>query len=295
MPELMTLPETLSSRASFRIALPLVLAMAAISLAGCDSLNPFDKGEVYKPEVKADVPAETLYNKGIAAVDDHDYEKAIKAFKDINKIYPYSQWSKKSLLLETFSHYSLREFEEAASSGKRYLELYPADPDAAYAAHLIASSYYDAVLDVTKDQERAEKALVAFTEVAQRWPKSDYAADAKSKIVILRDQLAAHEMTIGRFYLNKHNYTAAINRFRVVVSHYQTTNQIEEALSRLTEAYLALGIVNEAETAAAVLGHNFPDSQWYKDTYALLQSKGSAPKENEDSWISKAFKAVKIF
>jgi len=274
---------------------PVLVALALLPLAACDSLNPFDKGEVYKPEIKPDIPAEKLYNDGLAAIDAHDYDKATKAFKDINKIYPYSQWSKKALLMETFSHYTIKESEEAAASGKRYLQLYPADADAAYAAYLIANSYYDAVLDVSRDQERAEKALVAFIEVVQRWPKSEYASDAKFKIGVLRDQLAGREMDVGRFYLQKRNYTAAINRFRVVVSQYQTTNQIEEALARLTEAYLALGIVNEAETAASILGHNFPDSQWYKDTYTLLQTKGTAPKANEDSWISKAFKSVKIY
>ena len=279
----------------FRKIGPVLVALALLPVAACDSLNPFDKGEVYKPEVKPDIPAEKLYNDGLAAIDGRDYEKATKAFKDINKIYPYSQWSKKALLMETFAHYTTKEFEEAASSGKRFLQLYPADPDAAYAAYLIANSYYNAVLDVSRNQERAEKALVAFIEVVQRWPKSDYATDAKFKIGVLRDQLAGREMEVGRFYLTKRNYTAAINRFRVVVSQYQTTNQIEEALARLTEAYLALGIVNEAETAASILGHNFPDSQWYKDTYTLLETRGTAPKANEESWISKAFKSVKIY
>lgn len=282
------------SQFRFRMVGPLLVALAIAPLAACDSINPFDKGEVYKPEIKPDIPAEKLYNDGLAAIDAHDYEKATKAFKDLNSIYPYTQWSKKALLMETFSHYSSKEFEEAEASGKRFLQLYPADADAAYAAYLIASSYYDVVLDVSRDQERAEKALVAFVEVVQRWPKSDYAADAKTKIGGLRDQLAGHEMDIGRYYLKKHNYVAAINRFRVVVSQYQTTSQIEEALARLTEAYLALGVVNEAETAASILGHNFPESQWYKDTYALLVNKGISPKENDDSWISKAFKAVKI-
>ena len=291
----MTPLSSFPSKSRFRMIGPLMVALAMLPLAACDSLNPFDKGEVYKPEIKPDIPAEKLYNDGLAAVDAHDYEKAVKAFKDINKVYPYSQWSKKALLLETFSHYSAREFEEASASGRRFLQLYPADADAAYAAYLIANSYYDAVLDVSRDQERAEKALVAFIEVVQRWPKSEYASDAKFKIGVLRDQLAGREMEVGRFYLLKRNYTAAINRFRVVVSQYQTTNQIEEALARLSEAYLALGIVNEAETAASILGHNFPDSQWYKDTYTLLQSKGTAPKANEDSWISKAFKSVKIY
>jgi outer membrane protein assembly factor BamD len=267
-----------SSKNGFRILGSVLFVLALLPMAACDSLNPFDKGEVYKPEIKPDIPAEKLYNDGLAAAEIRDFEKATKAFKDINKIYPYSQWSKKALLMETYSHYSSKEFEEASASGKRFLQQYPADADAAYAAYLIASSYYDAVLDVSRDQERAEKALIAFIEVVQRWPKSDYSTDARFKIGVLRDQLAGREMNVGRFYLEKRNYTAAINRFRVVVSQYQTTNQIEEALARLTEAYLALGIINEAETAASILGHNFPDSQWYKDTYALLQKRGTEPK-----------------
>ena len=233
-------------------------ALAFLSLAACDSLNPFDKGEVYKPEVKADVPAEILFNEGVAAVDAKDYEKAVGKFKDLDKQYPYSQWSKRALLMQTFAHFSAGEFDDTANSGKRYMQLYPADPEAGYAAYLVASSYYNAVLDITRDQERAEKALVAFQEVVQRWPKSEYAGDAKYKLGVLRDQLAGREMEIGRFYLKKRNFTAAINRFRIVVSTYQTTNQTEEALARLAEAYLALGIVGEAQTAGAVLGHNYP-------------------------------------
>jgi len=143
---------------------------------------------------------------------------------------------------------------------------------------------------VSRDQDRAEKALVAFQEVVQRWPKSEYSEDAKFKLNVLRDQLAGREMEVGRYYLNKRNFTAAINRFRIVVSQYQTTNQVEEALARLTEAYLALGIVNEAETAAAVLGHNFPESQWYKDAYNLLQSGGLQPSVSPGSWLTKLFR-----
>ena len=151
----MTPLSSFPSKSRFRIVGPLMVALAMLPLAACDSLNPFDKGEVYKPEIKPDIPAEKLYNDGLAAVDAHDYEKAVKAFKDINKVYPYSQWSKKALLLETFSHYSAREFEEASASGRRFLQLYPADADAAYAAYLIANSYYDAVLDVSRDQEHS--------------------------------------------------------------------------------------------------------------------------------------------
>jgi outer membrane protein assembly factor BamD len=154
----------------------------------------------------------------------------------------------------------------------------------------MAMSNYNQIPDVTRDQERSEKAIAALQELVDRYPKSEYVADAKAKIAVAKDQLAAKEMEVGRFYLTQRNYTAAINRFRSVVAKYQTTRHVEEALERLTEGYLALGIAAEAQTAAAVLGHNFPDSPWYKDAFALLQSGGLAPREDTGSWISRAFK-----
>lgn len=283
--------------ANLRRLAPFAMALSILPLAGCDTvsnLNPFDRAEVYKPEVKPVAPAEKLYNDGLAAIEERDFDRAVTKFKEIDKEYPFSQWQKKALLMTTFAQFSAKELEDAATSGKRFLQLYPADSDAAYAAYLVASAYYSGVPDVTRDQDRSEKALVAFQEVVQRWPKSEYAEDSKFKINVLRDQLAGREMVVGRYYLEKRNYTAAINRFRVVVSQYQTTNQIEEALARLAEAYMALGITQEAEAAGAVLGHNFPDSQWYKDTYALLDSKGASPRASGSSWITKAFANFKI-
>ena len=275
----------------------LLVIAAAVTLGACDTvsnLNPFDKGSTYKPEIIPEIPAERLYNDGLALIERKEFEAASEKFRTIDKQFPFSDWARKALLMETFANFSRTNYDETVVSGKRYLSLYPASPDAAYAAYMVANAYYNAVPDVTRDQERSEKALVAFSEIVERWPTSEYATDSKFKVNVLKDQLAGREMTVGRYYLKKRNYTAAINRFRVVVSNVQTTNQIEEALARLAEAYLALGIVNEAETAAAVLGHNFPDSQWYKDTYALLESKGTVPRENEGSWISKAFGSFKL-
>jgi outer membrane protein assembly factor BamD len=201
-------------------------------------------------------------------------------------------WSQRALLMQTYANFEARNYDDAIAAGKRYLGLHPASPEAAYAAYLVGQSYYNQIPDTTRDQERSEKALLAFQEVVQRWPQSEYAADAKFKLNVVKDQLAGREMNVGRYYLKKRNYPAAINRFRVVVAQFQQTNQIEEALARLTEAYLALGVIGEAETAAAVLGHNFPDSPWYKDAFNLLQSRGLAPRESGDSWITKAFKSV---
>jgi outer membrane protein assembly factor BamD len=157
---------------------------------------------------------------------------------------------------------------------------------------MLAMSNYNQIPDVTRDQDRAEKAMLALQELVDRYPKSEYVSDARRRIQVAKDQLAGKEMEVGRFYLQKRNYTAAINRFRDVVAKYQTTRHVEEALMRLTEAYVALGIVNEAQTAAAVLGHNFPDSSWYKDAHTLLRSGGLEPREDAGSWISRSFRGL---
>ena len=171
------------------------------------------------------------------------------------------------------------------------MTLHPGSPDAAYAQYLIGVSYYDQILDVNHDQARADKAVSALEEVVRKYPDTEYALNAKKKIDMARDQLAGKEMEIGRFYMKKRDFTGAINRFKVVVTHFQTTREVEEALERLTEAYIALGILDEAQTAAALLGHNFPDSPWYKDAYRLVTSAGGQPAENKDSWMSRAFKS----
>ena len=273
----------------------LVIGACGIVLAGCDtlsSINPFDKSETYKPEIVADVPAEQIYNDGLARVQKRDFEGAAKKFASLDKNYPYSEWSRKGLIMEAYANYEGGLYDEAITASKRYLQLHPNTPDAAYATYLMASSYYDQIPDITRDQEKSERAILALQELIQRYPSSEYVADAKKKIQVASDQLAGKELEIGRFYLQKRNYSGAINRFRTVVSRYQTTRHVEEALERLTEAYMAMGIVNEAQTAAAVLGHNFPDSPWYKDAYNLLTKGGVEPREDSESWISKAFRGV---
>jgi outer membrane protein assembly factor BamD len=273
----------------------LMLAVCGLALAGCDtlaSLNPFDKGETYKPEIIAQVPAEEMYNDGLARLQKNDYAAAAKKFGELDKQYPYSDWSRRALIMTAYANYEGRQYEDAVSASKRYLQLHPATPDAAYAQYLLAMSYFNQIPDVTRDQESSEKALVALQELVDRYPTSQYAADAKQRIQLARDQIAGKEMEVGRFYLQKRNYTGAINRFRTVVARYQTTRHVEEALERLAEAYMAMGIVGEAQTAAAVLGHNFPDSPWYKDAYTLLRNGGVEPREDGESWISKAFRGI---
>ena len=275
-----------------RIAAALALGLSLAACETLESINPLnvfaDKGP--KSDIGPDQPAEVLFNDGLARLEKKNYEQAAKKFAELDKQYPHSNWSRKALVLSAFANYESGEYDEAISSGRRFVQLYPADGDAAYAQYLVGMSYFNQIPDITRDQERAEKALIALDEVVRKWPQSEYAGDAKQRVQVARDQLAGKEMDVGRYYLNRRNYSGAVNRFREVLVRYQTTRHVEEALMRLTEAYMALGVVPEAQTAAAVLGHNFPDSPWYKDSFKLLESGGVGPRENTDSWISKLFK-----
>jgi outer membrane protein assembly factor BamD len=264
----------------------LALALLTAPLIGC---SLFNKEDDYVP----DTPADKLYNEGLFLLNDkQDYKAAAKKFDQVERENPYSDWARKALLMSAFSDYQSEQYEDCINAAKRYVTLHPASPDAAYAQFLIGSSYYDQILDISRDQERAQKAIDAFGEVVHKYPDSEYALAAKKKIEMARDQMAGKEMEIGRFYMKKRDFLGAINRFKVVVTQYQTTREVEEALERLTEAYVALGILDEAQTAAAVLGHNFPDSPWYHDAYDLLRGQGREPNENKSSWISLAFKKL---
>lgn len=257
--------------------------LLATTLSACAS-----KDDVIAP----DEPAEKIYNEGLTLMRKGDLSAASTRFQDLDKTHPYSEWARKALLMDTYVNYEAGKYDEAIASGKRYLTLHPGSPDAAYASYLVASAYFDNIPDVTRDQRATRQALDALDDVIRKYPNTEYAAAARKKAEVARDQLAGKEMVVGRYYLEQRNYTGAINRFKVVVTQYQTTRQVEEALFRLTEAYMALGIVNEAQTAAAVLGYNFPDSPWYKDAYKLVQAGGAVPQENKNSWISQAFKKM---
>ncbi len=242
-----------------------------------------------------DDPADKLYNEGLYLLQTKkDYKNAAKKFEEVDRQHPYSEWARRSLLMSAYSYYVSGEYDETVAAAKRYVTLHPGSPDAAYAQFLIGSAYFDEIPDISRDQARTEKALAALDEVARKYPNTEYATTAKSKLEMARDNLAGKEMDIGRYYLKKKDFIGAINRFKVVVTRYQTTRHVEEALMRLTESYMALGIAQEAQTAAAVLGHNFPESPWYKEAYALVAGGGFAPKENEGSWMSKAFKKMGV-
>ena len=230
-----------------------------------------------------------LYNAGLAALNNGSYSTAAKKFAEVERLHPYSKWATKALLMQGFAYYQSNKYADSINSCQRFISLHPGHVDTPYAYYLVALSQYEQIADVSRDQSQTQRALDALDEVSRRFPDSKYAADAQKRALLARDHLAGKEMEVGRYYLKKGSYLAGINRFKNVVTNYQTSSQTPEALYRLAEGYMALGIVAEAQTAAAVLGHNFPRSQWYKDAYTLVSSDGRAPVENKTSWISRAF------
>ncbi|RMF39707.1 MAG: outer membrane protein assembly factor BamD [Alphaproteobacteria bacterium] len=259
-----------------------VVAACVLGLAACSR----DKLDVES------APPDTIYTTAEAKLESGDAEAAGKMFDEIERLYPYSDWAKRAMIMSAFSYYKAGRYDLSEQAAKRFLEFYPADKDAAYAQYLIGLSYYDQIVDVGRDQELTVKALRALRETQLRYPDSDYAREAKLKYDLALDHLAGKEMEIGRYYLKRGHYLAAINRFRVVVEQYQTTAHTAEALHRLVEANLALGLVDEAKTAAAILGHNFQASPWYQDSYALLTGKGLRPEASGKGWLRSIYDRV---
>src|SRR5579883_637673 len=250
------------------------LILLATTLSGCGTGALWDKF-MAKDDTFVDEPADKLYNEGLYLMNEKkDSKAASKKFEEVDREHPYSEWARKSLLMSAYAYYQAGDYDNCIGSATRYVTLHPGSPDAAYAQYLIAASHYDQIPDISRDQGRTEKAIAALEEVVRKYPTSEYSVTAKQKLEAARDQLAGREMNVGRQNLQKRNYTGAINRFKLVVTQYQTTRHVEEALARLTEAYMEIGVISEAQTAAAVLGHNFPDSPWYKDAYNLVKSGG---------------------
>ena len=276
-------------------ALAILFTPVAARADFMDSVNPMNwfAAEKYAPKTINDPPPNELYKKGVKDMQERDFETSAKTFSTLEKAYPYSQYQRKGLIMTTYAQYQNKSYDDAIGTAKRYLGLYPNSPESPYVTYIEGMSYYDQIPDINHDLTRAEKAVEVFNDVVTKYPSSEYAPDARYKLSIARDQLAGKEMEVGRYYLNDRNYTGAINRFRNVLAKYQMTRQTEEALERLTEAYLAMGLPQEAQTAAAVLGHNYPDSDWYKRAYDDLQKNGGLkPNEDKGSWISRAFGKV---
>ena len=237
-------------------------------------------------------PVEQIYNSAMDELLDGSYVTAAKGFDEVERQHPYSVWATRAQIMSAYAYYKNNDYDESIVSAGRFIQLHPGHRDVAYAYYLNAVSYYEQISDVGRDQELTERALVSLEELVRRFPDTTYARDARLKIDLTRDHLAGKEMDIGRYYLTRANYIASVNRFRRVIKHFQTTSHVAEALHRLTEAYLALGVSQEAQTAAAVLGHNFPGSEWYLDSYALLEGVDLRPEADEESWISRAFNSI---
>ena len=261
-----------------------VIALAAVA-AGCSTTEETIDLTNYVADVE---PADALYNQGLANLNAGNLSEATRKFEAVDRQHPYTEYGRRSLVMGAFTQYRRGNYQDAINSSQRYLQLYPTSEDAAYAQYIIGLSHWRQIKDVTQDQSDARRTVEAMSEVVQRWPESEYVEDAQEKIRYARDQLAGKEMQVGRYYLERREYVAAAKRFRNVVENYGNTRQVEEALARLTETYYAMGLASEAQAAAAVLGHNFPDSEWYRDSYALLQSGGLEPRENSGSWLSRA-------
>ncbi len=272
MPRRLIRPLTFRPFRGGRFAVLISVAAApllALGLSACSS----SKDDV--PYVER--PPEQIYDEAAKAMEDKNYKNAAKLFDEVERQHPYSQWATKAQLMAAFADYQNLKFDDAIVALDRYIQLHPGSDQVSYAYYLKGLCYYEQIADVGRDQKITRQALDALNDVVRRFPNTEYARDAKLKIDLTTDHLAGKEMAIGRFYLNQQDYSAALGRFRVVVDKYQTTSHTAEALHRLVECYLSLGLVGEAQRAAAILGHNFPGSDWYEDSYALLAKAGVAP------------------
>lgn len=257
-----------------------ILAIVAACGRGSETTQPLDA-----------LTAEQIFQKGEDALAAQRKAKtAVHYFSEVERLYPYSEWAKRALIMEAYGYHKDRDYENSRSAAQRYIDTYPADEDAAYAKYLLALSYYDQIEEVGRDQGLTFQALQALRAVIEEYPDSEYAKSAILKFDLAFDHLAAKEMEIGRYYLKQDNYTAAINRFRIVVEQYQTTTQTPEALYRLIECYLSLGLTDEAQTAGAILGHNFQSTDWYQDGFKLLTRQGLEAKPKGSGWLASIYR-----
>lgn len=265
--------------ARWALALAVVLAVTACSSKDEDTYIAQD--------------VEVLFNLGVDRLESRRYRVAAALFDEVERQHPYSIWARRSQLMAAYAHYESNEYEDAVLSAERFLTLHPGNASAPYAYFLIAISHYEQITDIGRDQRKTKDALRALDELIRRFPNSEYARDAKLKLDLTLDHLAGKDMEVGRFYQGQHQYLASIGRFRNVIEKYQTTSHVPEALHRLVESYLAIGIASEAQTVAAVLGHNFPDSKWYRFSFSLLSGQDLEPEVKatgkDKSWLDKIF------
>jgi outer membrane protein assembly factor BamD len=255
----------------------LALGLASLGLGGCGSS---DEDTTYVEQ-----PVEVLYNRALDALGQQEYKAAAKGFEEVDRQHPYSVWATKAEIMAAFAYYQSNKYDDAIIALDRFIQLHPGHRDIPYAYYLKALCYYEQISDIGRDQRITQQALDALAEVVKRFPESPYARDARLKVELAIDHLAGKEMAVGRYYQSNQQYIGAINRYRVVIERYQTTTHVPEALHRLVESYLSLGVKSEAQEAAAVLGYNFPGSDWYQDSYFLMTGEGTRPQDENRGWF----------
>jgi outer membrane protein assembly factor BamD len=275
-----------------QIARALALAVLAGGVSACGGMQARESVQF------VDEPVAQLYNRGAEYLDRGRWAEALATFEEVERQHPYSSWARRAMLMEAYASYQARQYDDAVEDAQRFIALHPGNDSAPYAYYLIAMCHFERILDVGRDQATTERALAALNDVVRRYPESAYARDARLKIDMVYDQLAGKEMTIGRFYLTRDQHLAAINRFRNVVENenFQRTSHVPEALHRLVESYLSVGMVEEAQRMAAILGHNFPGGEWYQRSYVLMTDAGVAPVAEEEArrrgWLGRTFGTV---
>ena len=283
----MPLPSSVSLRAA-------LLGLTLAFVGGCSIFDSDNETNNVNKDAAAyqERSVEAIYADGWRMINLGNWEGCAAQFNEVDRQHPYSVWARRAMLISAFCSYQANAYPAAIATADNYISLHPGSREVAYAFYIKAISLYEQIVDVGRDQSNTEGALVALQDVVQRFPDTEYARDANLKIDLTMDHLAGKEMSVGRYYLMRRDYIGAINRFRIVVEQYQTTPQIAESLSRLTEAYYSLGLDNEAQTAAAVLGANYPGSAWYQNAYNILRGRNLRPQEDKGSWISQAFRRI---
>lgn len=261
--------------------------VTSFALAACGGVG----GRIERGDINYEnFTAEQIFGRAEFDLARGNEAQAAQIFAEVERLYPFSEWAKRAVIMQAFAYHKDEDYENSRSAAQRYIDVYPADGDAAYAQYLLALSYYDQIDEVGRDQGLTFQALQSLREVIERYPDSEFASSAVLKFDLAFDHLAAKEMEIGRFYLRRDHFPAAINRFRVVVEDFQTTTHTAEALHRLVEAYLSLGLTDEARTAAAILGHNFRATDWYQDSFKLLTGRGLTVEAVGDNWLRQLYR-----
>lgn len=270
----------------------LIMVAMIAALTACGRDDSRDGGTFFNPQ---EIPLESyepkqIFERGEFELNRSRPDEAAFYFAEIERLYPYSDWARRALIMQAFSYHQDQDYPNSRSAAQRFIDFYPDDDDAAYAQYLLALSYYDQIDEVGRDQGLTFQALQALRQTIERYPDSEYARSAILKFDLAFDHLAGKEMEIGRYYLRRDHFSAAINRFRVVVEDFQTTSHTAEALHRLVEAYLSLGLTDQAQTAAAILGYNYQSTDWYEDSFALLTGQGLRPEAKGDGWLRQVYR-----